>query len=35
MGRQYLGYAEQFDYDICMDRMEHMLMSAASKGALV
>ena len=35
MREQYLGYAEQFDYDICMDRMEHMLMSAASKGALV
>lgn len=35
MREQYLGYAEQFDYDICMDRMEHMLTSAASKGALV
>ena len=35
MREQYLGYAEQFDYDICMDRMEHMLISAASKEALV
>lgn len=35
MREQYLGYAEQFDYDICMDRMEHMLVSAATKGALV
>lgn len=35
MRDQYLGYSEQFDFDVCMDRMEHMLLTAAEKGALV
>lgn len=33
MRERYLGYSEQFDFDVCMDRMEHMLLAAAEKGA--
>lgn len=31
---RYAGYAKQFDFDTCMDRMELMLRDAAGKGAL-
>ncbi|MBO4216469.1 MAG: glycosyltransferase, partial [Clostridia bacterium] len=24
--REYIGYTEQFDYDVCMDRMERMML---------
>ena len=27
----YLGYARQFDFDVCMDRMEQMIIDAGDK----
>ena len=29
--RQYLGYAKQFDYTLCMDKMEQMLLDTAKE----
>lgn len=31
--RQYLGYAQQFDFDRCMDKMEQMLLDAVGSMA--
>lgn len=31
--RQYLGYAQAFAFDQCMDQMEEMLADAAKKEA--
>lgn len=31
--RQYLGYARQFDYNLCMDKMEQLLQDAVEESA--
>lgn len=35
MREKYIGYSSEFDFDICMDRMEKMLLDAAKKSVSV